>query len=280
MLYRADDGLKYLQWSSRTSDNEKDKPLIIFPGNQTFTKVETGVEADRVYLLQFKDSPDRRFFFWMQDPNESEDVNIVKKLNDALGNSDSSIPSGSSSLTDSSAAANPAATDGNDIMRAIMASLGSNNTQFMQQRQVPVQIPLEQRLPLSLADMFRDPSVVATLLDNPAVHERLLPLLPTELASSEELRHTLTSPQFLQGVQRLGSALQSQNYSTVMANFQLDPMAGQTHMERGDAVGAFWHACKRMWTHGIQKMQPQRMMNQTHDHDWTIVNRSVCFLIS
>jgi len=63
MLYRADDGLKYLQWSSRTSDNEKDKPLIIFPGNQTFTKVETGVEADRVYLLQFKDSPDRRFFF-------------------------------------------------------------------------------------------------------------------------------------------------------------------------------------------------------------------------
>ena len=43
----------------------------------------------------------------------------------------------------------------------------------------------------------------------------------------------------LQGVQRLGSALQSQNYSTVMANFQLDPMAGQTHMERGDAVGAF-----------------------------------------
>ena len=43
----------------------------------------------------------------------------------------------------------------------------------------------------------------------------------------------------LQGVQRLSSALQSQNYSTVMANFELDPMAGQAHMERGDAVGAF-----------------------------------------
>ena len=43
----------------------------------------------------------------------------------------------------------------------------------------------------------------------------------------------------MQGVQRLGSALQSQNYSTVLANFELDPMAGQTHMERGDGVGAF-----------------------------------------
>ena len=40
------------------------RALIIFPGNQTVTKVETGVETDRVYLLQFKDSPDRRFFFW------------------------------------------------------------------------------------------------------------------------------------------------------------------------------------------------------------------------
>ena len=69
----------------------------------------------------------------MQDPNESEDVNIVKKLNDALGNSgstrcfqpvlrfspryiqsdhvaDSSIPTESPSLLDPSAAVNPAAT--------------------------------------------------------------------------------------------------------------------------------------------------------------------------
>lgn len=83
---------------------------------------------------------------------------------------------------------------------------------------VVTQLPLEQRLPLSLVEMFRDPNVAKTLLDNPSVCERLLPLLPTEvqhcdlvrnawtscerfwtqLSSPEELRHTLTSPQFLQ----------------------------------------------------------------------------------
>lgn len=239
-LYRADDGLKYLQWSSRTSDNEQEKALIIFPGNQTFTKVDTGVKTDRVYLLQFKDSPDRRFFFWMQEPNESDDEKNVTKFNVALGNSESepSTTAGSAlgangSPSDSTTEARTELNENvNDIMSAIMASLRGSGAQ--QQK-----LPLEQRLPLSLVEMFRDPNVAKTLLDNPSVCERLLPLLPTELSSPEELRHTLTSPQFLQGLQRLGSALRSQNYSTVMANFKLNPRAGQTHMERGDSVGAF-----------------------------------------
>lgn len=55
----------------------------MFPENLTFTKVNTGVESDRVYLLQFKASS-RRFFFWMQEADARQDQALCKKLNDHL----------------------------------------------------------------------------------------------------------------------------------------------------------------------------------------------------
>lgn len=38
----------------------------VFPGSQTFEKVDTGREGDRVYLLQYTENRSNRFFFWMQ----------------------------------------------------------------------------------------------------------------------------------------------------------------------------------------------------------------------
>ena len=37
-----------------------------------------------MYILQFKAQEDRRFFFWMQDADDSNDKELVEKLNKAL----------------------------------------------------------------------------------------------------------------------------------------------------------------------------------------------------
>ena len=63
-LLRGDDQLLHFQWMDRhTGASPED--FIIFPDDAHFAKVDTGRPADRVYILQYKNSS-RRFFFWMQ----------------------------------------------------------------------------------------------------------------------------------------------------------------------------------------------------------------------
>ena len=52
----------------------------------------------------------------------------------------------------------------------------------------------------------------------------------------------LTSPEFQNALGSLTSALQTNNFNTVFANFGLDPMDGAEQMARGDGVGAFVRA--------------------------------------
>lgn len=63
-LYKGEDQLVHFQWLDRqTGVSQED--VIIFPEEATFSRVNTGREHDRVYLLQYKNSS-RRFFYWMQ----------------------------------------------------------------------------------------------------------------------------------------------------------------------------------------------------------------------
>jgi 26S proteasome regulatory subunit N13 len=57
----------------------------MFPDDATFSRVDTGREGDRVYLLQYKNSA-RRFFFWMQHKDSSRDEELAKKVNDFMNN--------------------------------------------------------------------------------------------------------------------------------------------------------------------------------------------------
>jgi hypothetical protein len=59
--------------------------LIVFPDTVTFSKVNTGREGDRVYLLQWR-GQQRRFFFWMQDKDASKDEENARKINEYINN--------------------------------------------------------------------------------------------------------------------------------------------------------------------------------------------------
>ena len=74
-------GILKVEWKDRRTRTVVDT-LTIFPQDDcTYSKVETG-NHDRVYLLQFGNSSDRRFFYWMQDKyEEGKDEDNCVKLN-------------------------------------------------------------------------------------------------------------------------------------------------------------------------------------------------------
>jgi len=93
-----------------------------------------------------------------------------------------------------------------------------------------------QPVPLSL---LVDSGTVDELMGDDVTVQLLLPHLPEGHRSPSDLRSTLLSPQFQQALGSLTGALQTENFNTVFANFNLDPADGQEAVVRGDGVGAF-----------------------------------------
>ncbi len=53
--------------------------LIIFPGEVEFKRIAQ-CKTGRVYLLKFRNRPVRKYFYWMQEPKESLDEDLQKKV--------------------------------------------------------------------------------------------------------------------------------------------------------------------------------------------------------
>lgn len=75
-------GMLKLEWKDRRTRAVVDS-IKVFPEDQcSYTKVVTGPnrDSDRVYLLQFGNQSERRFFFWMQEKEEGnlDEENCVK----------------------------------------------------------------------------------------------------------------------------------------------------------------------------------------------------------
>lgn len=79
-LEKGNDGATHFTWKDRQTLQVIDD-LLVFPGDQTLEKVDTGRPNDRVYLLTFRPSASRRFFFWMQEPDGSKDEERVREFN-------------------------------------------------------------------------------------------------------------------------------------------------------------------------------------------------------
>uniref|UniRef100_A0A1Q3FDN3 Proteasomal ubiquitin receptor ADRM1 homolog n=1 Tax=Culex tarsalis TaxID=7177 RepID=A0A1Q3FDN3_CULTA len=86
-VYQAEDGLIHFCWKDRTTGNVEDD-LIVFPDDCEFKKIEN-VKTGRVYLLKFKSSS-RRLFFWMQEPKTDKDEEWCRRINEVINNPPSS----------------------------------------------------------------------------------------------------------------------------------------------------------------------------------------------
>jgi len=101
-------GMLKFEWTDRRTRTTVDSHTIFPEDNVTYTKVDTGRQKDRVYLLQYGTNTDRLFFYWIQDKEEgNEDEHNCVKINmyavdpnearsaANVGTTDSSIGTGS-----------------------------------------------------------------------------------------------------------------------------------------------------------------------------------------
>eukprot|EP00501_MAST-03F_sp_TOSAG23-6_P000046 GSMAST32.ASY1.ANO1.47.1 assembled CDS len=228
-------GLMHLKWCERDSLTvAPGDDQVVIAGDQTFKKVETGVASDRVYLLQYKNSS-RRFFYWMQEPDSTKDEANVKKLCELIGQTEAAAPT--SSLQSILAGMTSTASNDSTSTTDSVASL-NNDALALAMAEAMGQMQVQHEEPVPLQDILRHPDVT-TSLQTPEMQNELVSLLPEGLQTTEELENSLRTPQLQQAVGRLSGALQSSNINTVMVNFNLDPAAGADHLARGDGVGAF-----------------------------------------
>jgi len=115
-------------------------------------------------------------------------------------------------------------------------------TEELQRALAGVTNAMQQQQQYPSLDKIFSATEAVKFLEDESICNELKSFLPEELQTKEELEHTLTSPQLRQAFVSLSYALMSDNFNTVMSNFQLDPMDGAIEMQRGDGIAAFLKA--------------------------------------
>uniref|UniRef100_A0A0V0G5K1 Proteasomal ubiquitin receptor ADRM1 homolog n=2 Tax=Triatoma TaxID=30075 RepID=A0A0V0G5K1_TRIDM len=82
-IYQSEDSLMHFCWKDRSTGSVEDD-LIIFPDDVEFKRVPQ-CTTGRVYILKFKSSS-RKFFFWIQEPKTDKDEDNCRKVNEVLNN--------------------------------------------------------------------------------------------------------------------------------------------------------------------------------------------------
>ncbi|XP_074606561.1 proteasomal ubiquitin receptor ADRM1-A-like [Acropora palmata] len=82
-IYQSEDSLMHFCWKERGAGTVEDD-LIIFPDDIEYKRVKQ-CTTGRVYILKFKSST-RKFFFWMQEPKTDKDEEYMTKVNNLLNN--------------------------------------------------------------------------------------------------------------------------------------------------------------------------------------------------
>ncbi|CDW54285.1 proteasomal ubiquitin receptor ADRM1 [Trichuris trichiura] len=87
-VHQSHDSLMHFCWKDRGTGTVEDD-LILFPEEVEFVFVPQ-CTTGRVYLLKFKNSS-RKYFFWMQEPKTDKDEEYCRKVNDLLNRPPSTV---------------------------------------------------------------------------------------------------------------------------------------------------------------------------------------------
>ncbi|KAJ3297073.1 adhesion regulating molecule 1 [Borealophlyctis nickersoniae] len=207
-LTQSEDSLMHLCWKDRKTNAVEDD-LIIFPEEAELLRVTQS--AGRVYVLKFKTSS-QRLFFWVQEPKADKDEETIKKFNNLINN-----PPGSGGGDDELST--------NEIMQLLQQSRGGGGPSSSPTTPGPPSAQLEQ-----LQNILRNinvsgttpssgqsdissaltPETVGPLLNNPNISAALFPEIPVRSdRTPEEIRAIIQTPEFTQTAQRLVSGLNS-----------------------------------------------------------------------
>ncbi|KAB0404606.1 hypothetical protein E2I00_017053 [Balaenoptera physalus] len=272
-IQQTDDSLIHFCWKDRTSGNVEDD-LIIFPDDCEFKRVPQ-CPSGRVYVLKFK-AGSKRLFFWMQEPKTDQDEEHCRKVNEYLNNPPMPGALGASGSGGHELALRlgvvselrllapgrwPGGADGAGPGQLTGERRASSQQLFVQVSLTPAhsgmaECPLLHGGRTILATMnvpagpgggqqvdlasVLTPEIMAPILANADVQERLLPYLPSGESlpqTAEEIQNTLTSPQFQQALGMFSAALASGQLGPLMCQFGL-PAEAVEAANKGD-VEAF-----------------------------------------
>lgn len=240
----GDDSLLHFFWKDRTT-NKVEEDLIIFPDEAEFIKVTQAKEKDRVYMLRFKSSS-QKHFFWMQEPKNDKDEEHATKINSAINDPSTLSSSPGAEMNPeqeqllrllqqtasmgqgppASSSSRPAASAAREQPAAGQPSAADLETlrNLLSGIQVPQDASAADDLDLSSVLTLDN---VRPILQNPASRQALFPHLPEGVPqTTEELEQTIRSPQFQQSLQTLTYALRSGSLSAILAQLGLTSSPG------------------------------------------------------
>jgi len=215
----SDGALTHFIWKTRDIDakNEIDRALI---RDEVALKKSS---QSRVYILHFK--TDEKLYFWMQesatDKDEEYCILINELINEAEGNTMEDIQ--------------PPILKNQTLVNTNNNNTNSANNQptgplrFDQFQQLLKSLPQyqQQEMGPNLSTII-DPDAILPILQSPYVQEKLLPYLPAEIRSTQELFEMIHSPQFLQTLETFGTALQGGQIDEMIRQFGLNPNIANT----------------------------------------------------
>ena len=81
------DSVTRLVWSTRAGEipNDSNNNFVLTKREQSIEKVSTGNDSDRVLLVSSTTRPERKHFFWIQEPEAEGDEQLLEKMRKALG---------------------------------------------------------------------------------------------------------------------------------------------------------------------------------------------------
>uniref|UniRef100_A0A1D1YUT8 Proteasomal ubiquitin receptor ADRM1 n=1 Tax=Anthurium amnicola TaxID=1678845 RepID=A0A1D1YUT8_9ARAE len=233
---RGDEGLVHFQWLDRDRSAVEDNQ-IIFPDEAVFEKVSQS--SDRVYILKFS-SDNRKFFFWMQEPNSDRDTQICDSVNyfinrplDILGGEEpeASVPIQMAGTAEDTADDETSSRAGNFVGQDLATELTSEATSSAG----PVQLADLQRIlssiqptdahedsdgGLELGDILK-PDLLLPLIETLSLEKNLALYLPEGSWTAEEFMELLQSPPFRQQLETFSHVLRTGQVD--LAQFGIDP---------------------------------------------------------
>ncbi|CAD7088327.1 unnamed protein product [Hermetia illucens] len=273
-LTQSEDGLIHFCWKDRGTGKVEDD-LIVFPDDCVFKRIET-VKTGRVFVLKFKSST-RRLFFWLQEPKTDKDEEYCRRVNEIMNNPPSANRSsnesgdlqymlnnmsqqqlmqlfggvgqigglssllGSMNRSENSSSRTASTPTGRSNSSAVTASGGSNNTPKTPDNTVPLsrtpsapkgaispETSTNRTVNIDLSTVLSSSEAVTKLISDPDSASALsvhLPNTGSDDTSKQQLKDTISSPQFQQALSLFSSALQSGQLGPVVSQFQLSSEA-------------------------------------------------------
>lgn len=232
-IARGEEGLVHFQWLDRTKNAVEDDQ-IVFPDEAVFEKVNQS--SGRVYILKFN-TDDRKFMFWMQEPNADGDSQLCSLANyhmnrplEFLGEEepDASVPlQVSEDMVEddiSSRAGNLVVPNFSaDVTSEVSSSSGPVKLEDLQRilsNIGPADIAGDPDGGLGLGDILK-PELIMPLIETLQLEEHLTSYLPEGQWTPEDILELLQSPPFRQQVDSFTYVLKTGQID--LTQFGIDP---------------------------------------------------------